>query len=85
MKVKGYCRICEEKIFVNQATKRMKTDVPHEDFIIVHKACVMNNLLNRAGVETNREQLMNTPSYEQFRKYRLGQAGISHKRVKGHR
>ena len=63
----------------------MKTDVPHEDFIIVHKDCVMNNLLNRAGVETNREQLMNTPSYAAFKEHRLSQKGISHKRAKGHR
>ena len=85
MKHKGYCRLCDKSIIKGQATKRMKTDIPHEDFIIVHKACVMRGLLNRSGEETNRKLLMNTPTYEQFKEHRLSQKGISHKRPKGHR
>ena len=84
MKPKGYCRLCDHRILKGQITKRMKTDVPHEDFIIVHKECVQGCLLNRAGDETARQTLMNTPDAAAWKKHRLSQKGISHRRPKGH-
>lgn len=39
-----YCRICEQPIRKGQITKRVKTNIEHEDFIQVHKRCYLDEV-----------------------------------------
>lgn len=78
-KFKGYCRLCEQAMYQHQVRVRFKHKEflqPHEDFIIVHKACTKEymTLLTPEGKPRNQtiDKFWQTPSYETMRNRRLG-------------
>lgn len=78
-KITGFCRLCQERILANQTTKRIRDKdylALHEDFITVHKSCYMahGEVLNRDGSSKGitMRGFWKMPSYETFRKHRLG-------------
>ena len=52
-KILGECRLCERKILRGHVTKRVRTSHEHEDFIVVHKKCFLEEVGTRIDRQGN--------------------------------